>query len=414
MPVGYLIAVGLVALGMSLAIRPLSRSGWRGKLSWIASAVPSESPFVAFYWVSGVTLLAFAQGDLDSPPALVALAVAGVSFLATPVIIMRSLRARPVIEHALAEGLGRGWRHSIAPGLSGRTSSGLPWVRILLAPLPLIRTDVRRFANIAYGESGRKTKLDLYRRRTRASGGPILIHLHGGHFRTGRKSFEARALLQRLASRGWVCISANYRLQPSATFPDYLVDVKNVIRWARAHGHEHGADPAHVIVAGSSAGAHLATTAALTENDPRSSRASRTPTRRSRPRSDCTATTARSTATVSLSRRRLPITPPGCASSPDCHGDQDTFVPAEHARQFVERVRATATKPVVYVELPAPSTPSTCSTRYASKRSSTASRHSPPGHGHIRESRLDTDLPRSPRLARRVPLQGASYGGLRE
>lgn len=353
MPVGYLIAVGLVALGMSLAIRPLSYSGWPGKLSWLASAVPSESPFVAFYWVLGVTLLALAQGDLDSPPAMVALAVAGVSLLATPTIIMRSLRARTAIERAHAEELGRGWRDSIPAGVSGRASRGLPWVRILIAPLPLIRTDVRKFANIAYGGSGRKTQLDLYRRRTRPSGGPILIHLHGGNFRTGRKSFEARALLHRLASRGWICISANYRLQPSASFPDYLVDVKNVIRWARAHAHEHGADPTHVIVAGSSAGAHLAITAALTENDPAF-----------QPGFEDADTTV--TAAVGLygyygpvdrSRQPLPSSPadyfhPDAPPLLIAHGGQDTFVPAEHARQFVERMRAAATHPVVYVELP--------------------------------------------------------------
>lgn len=34
------------------------------------------------------------------------------------------------------------------------------------------------------------------------------------------------------------------------------------------------------------------------------------------------------------------------------HGDQDTFVPPEHARALVERLRSSATAPVVFVELP--------------------------------------------------------------
>jgi acetyl esterase/lipase len=41
-----------------------------------------------------------------------------------------------------------------------------------------------------------------------------------------------------------------------------------VIAWVREHGHEYGADPAVVFVAGSSAGGHLAAMAALTPNDP--------------------------------------------------------------------------------------------------------------------------------------------------
>ena len=69
MPVGYLIAVGVTAApGILLALRPLSRSGRLGRVSWLVSAVPNESPFVAFAWMVAVTLLALAaQGDLDTP-----------------------------------------------------------------------------------------------------------------------------------------------------------------------------------------------------------------------------------------------------------------------------------------------------------------------------------------------------------
>jgi hypothetical protein len=50
--------------------------------------------------------------------------------------------------------------------------------------------------------------------------------------------------------------------------PDYLIDVKKVIAWAREHAREHGGDPALVFVAGSSSGAQLAALAAFTPNDP--------------------------------------------------------------------------------------------------------------------------------------------------
>jgi alpha/beta hydrolase fold len=43
---------------------------------------------------------------------------------------------------------------------------------------------------------------------------------------------------------------------------------KQAIAWVRRHGAEHGADPSVLVVAGSSAGAHLASMAALTPNDP--------------------------------------------------------------------------------------------------------------------------------------------------
>lgn len=351
MPIGYLLAVGVVALGMMLAVRPLGRSGWRGTISWFVSVVPNESPFVAFYWATGVTLLALAQGDLGSPVAWVGLGLAGAGFAGTPILVARSLRARTVVEDALRRALGPDWRDGIERPRSGRPS----WLRILFAPVPLFRRDVRRVKNISYGAAGRQNRLDVYRRRSGASGGPILIHLHGGYFRGGWKSLEARPLLHRLASRGWLCISANYRLQPAAVFPDYLIDVKKAIAWARERAREHGAVPDNVFLAGSSAGAHLAVTAALTEDDPAF-----------QPGFESADTTVAAAiglygyyGSVDSRRQPLPSSPVDYAH-PDAppiliaHGDQDTFpgVPPEHARAFVQKLRRAGANPVVYVELP--------------------------------------------------------------
>ena len=160
-------------------------------------------------------------------------------------------------------------------------------------------------------------------------------------------------MLHRLARQGWVCISANYRLRPAATFPDYLIDVKKVIVWARDHAHEYGADPALLFVAGSSAGAHLAATAALTPNDPSF-----------QPGFEHVDTSV--TAAIGLygyygpidtTRQQLPSSPhdyirPDAPPVLVAHGEQDTFVAAEHARRFADDLRSTSTNPVVYVELP--------------------------------------------------------------
>ena len=351
MPIGYLIAVGVTAAGMLLAARPLGRSGWPGKVSWLVSAAPNESPFIAFYWVLGCTLLALAQGDLDTPVAWVALALAAVSFLATPLLVMRGLRARLTIERALARGLEA--RPRTAEPAPSALARRLPWARILFAPLPLFRRNVRLFRNIAYGDAGKHNRLDLYRHRSRPEGGPILVHLHGGHFRGGRKSFEARALFLELASRGWVCISANYRLQPSAAFPDYVVDAKRVIAWAREHARDHGADAQRVFVAGSSAGAHIALTAALTANDPTFQPGFE--------RADTSVSGAIGMygwyGSVDGGRQPLPSSPadyahPGVPPLLVVHGDQDTYVPPEHVRGFVEQLRRAGVRDLAYAELP--------------------------------------------------------------
>jgi acetyl esterase/lipase len=353
MPIGYLIAVGVAAAGMLLALVPLRGSRPARTVTWLLSTVANESPFVAFYWVLAVTLLALLQGDLDTPVAWIALLVAGVTFVGTPVLVRRSLRAGPAVDGALDEALGGVWRDAVGPSLARRAGRRLPWPRILLAPLPVFAFDVKRISNIRYGDAGRKNLLDVYRHRRRAPAGPVLIHLHGGHFRTGRKSFEARPLLHRLARHGWLCVSANYRLAPAATFPDYLVDVKQVIAWARDHAHEYGADPALVFLAGSSAGAHLAVTAALTAGDPTFQPGFE--------EADTTVAAAIGLygyyGPVDTARQPLPSSPadyvhPDAPPVLIAHGDQDTYVSAEHARGFADRLGGVSASPTVYVELP--------------------------------------------------------------
>jgi acetyl esterase/lipase len=353
MPVGYLITVALVALAMLLALVPRDRPAPLRTASWTLGSIVNESPFVAFYWILAATLLALAQGDLDTPLGWVALGIAGVTFLGTPVLVRRGLAARPAVETALADGLGPAWRDAIDPALSAQFRHGLPWVRILLAPLPFLHRGVARRRNLSYGDAGRRNRLDVYCDPARPTGAPVLIHLHGGGFHIGRKSLYSRAMLVELARHGWVCISASYRLRPKAVFPDYLVDAKKVIAWARYQAAEYGADPATVFVSGSSAGAHLAVTAALTPNE-----SSFQP---GFEEDDTSVAGAIGLfgyyGPIDRTRQPLPSSPFDYvrADAPPilvAHGESDMLVPAEHARALAERLRDVSTSRVVYVELP--------------------------------------------------------------
>jgi acetyl esterase/lipase len=359
MPVGFLITCGLVAAGMAAALWPPSRSGPLGMATWIVSAIPNESPFLVLWWLGASTLLALSQGSLHGAPVWVALGLAIASFAGTPVLVRRSLRA----DHAIEAALDR----SIA--------SKTPWARVVLAPLPVFHPGVRRIGNLSYGDHGRRNRLDLYGRRGHGgSGGPVLIHLHGGGFSflPGRRSFYARRLLFRLARQGWVCISATYRLQPSASFPDDLIDVKKAIVWARAHAREHGGDPARIVLVGSSFGARLATLAGFTANDPAF-----------QPGFESEETSIAGVVGLygyyggTESRASLPSSPfdyvkRGSAPLMIVHGDQDTFTPAGRARELAEQARRASQNAVAYVELPG-AQHSTFSPRSASKPSSTAS-----------------------------------------
>lgn len=340
MPIGYLFTTLLVAWGTFFAVAaPRPQRSRSSSLSFWFGFFLNELPFLAFLWLLASTLLALAQGDLDTPIGRVGLGVALLATLGLLVIVQRSLRARPAVEHALHE--------SLAVDLKLL----LRWARILFAPFTFRSREVERISDIRYGDAGRRNLLDVYRRRDRPTGCPTLIHFHGGAFRRGRKSREARPLFHRLASRGWVCISANYRLAGDGRFPDPLIDAKKVIAWARERGAEYGADPDALFVAGSSAGGHLASMSALTPGDPRF-----------QPGFEEADTSV--TAAISLYGYYGPVgsddpsTSPPAYVGPDAppffvvHGDRDTVVVVDEARRFVDALRTVSTQPVVYAELP--------------------------------------------------------------
>lgn len=352
MPVGYLIGVLFVACGTLFALLPLRRPQPLSTVSFFFGLVFNELPFVAFYWLGASTLIAAAQGGIDTPLGLVAFALAVLTAFGLLVVVQRGLRARPALDRAMRQGLGTDWRADIDAGMSARLRRRRPWLAILLGPYSFRSRDVERVTDIRYGYAVRGNLLDLYRHRSHPPDAPTLVYVHGGSFVRGTKSREARALLYRLASQGWVCVSAEYRLGPATTFPDHLIDLKKVLAWVRAHSEEYGVDPTSVFVAGSSAGGHIAAMAALTPNDPQF-----------QPGFEDADTSVIGAIGLYGFYGLLETTggpPPsplaylGPAAPPFfvTHGDRDPLVAVEDARDFANRLRAASLNPVVYAELP--------------------------------------------------------------
>jgi acetyl esterase/lipase len=332
-----------------LAVIPLRRPRRLAVISWLCSAWPNELPFL-FLWIIIVsTAPGVIAGDLVSASDWISLVVAGLTSAGLVVIAARSLTSGPVVERALADGLGPQWRSELDPALAAPLRRHLPWARILLVPWMFGRRDVEHVADIAYGDDGTDNLLDVYRHRSHPTGAPTLIYLHGGGFRWGRKNREARPLLYHLASHGWTCISANYHLAGAEAFPRNLVDVKKVIAWVRTHGHRYGADPEQVFLVGASAGAHLAATAALTANDPTF-----------QPGFEAADTSI--TAGIGLYGYYGPVTDARPSTPLAYHGDaapffvvhgaNDTYTPPEGARALVDHLRAVSSNPVLCAELP--------------------------------------------------------------
>jgi len=52
---------------------------------------------------------------------------------------------------------------------------------------------------------------------------PAALQVHGGAWQYGDKLNQAEPLLGYLAERGWICVTVNYRLAPSARWPAMIV-----------------------------------------------------------------------------------------------------------------------------------------------------------------------------------------------
>jgi hypothetical protein len=159
-PIGYLLTVLLMAWCTLFALTPpRPRRSSTSNLSYWFGFLINELPFPAIWWLLASTLLAFGEGDVASPAGWAAFGLAVLTTVGLVVVAWRGLRAGPVVDRALDEGLGAGWRTTVD------ARRRRPWARILLWPFPVRPRQVERVANIAFGDAGRWNLLDLYRHR---------------------------------------------------------------------------------------------------------------------------------------------------------------------------------------------------------------------------------------------------------
>jgi acetyl esterase/lipase len=71
-----------------------------------------------------------------------------------------------------------------------------------------------------------------------------------------------------LAERGFLVVSAEYRLLPEAAAPAQIQDCKAAVRWLRAHADKYGVDEARIGAIGQSAGGRLAALLGLSGDVP--------------------------------------------------------------------------------------------------------------------------------------------------
>ena len=346
--------------------------------SFFAGWMTSELVGHHFAWQLLATFGFVAGGALERWPGWLGLAITLASWAGLYGLALRSEQAADTVESALRDGLGDDYRSAIDPALATRIEQPLHSSRRLV-PFLLFDPEVRRIGGLPYApEHGARGKLDVYVPKTGASHAPVLFQIHGGAWMIGEKRQQGLPLMLQAARAGWVCVAANYRLSPQATFPDHLIDVKRALAWIRKHIADYGGDPELVCVTGGSAGGHLSSLLALTANDPEyqpgfedidTSVAACVPFYGVYDWTNSTgrqkhggmdgivermiikqplATHAKEWEKASPLFRIHPGAPPFFV----IHGSHDSLASTEEGRLFAERLRETSRAPVCYAEIP--------------------------------------------------------------
>ena len=130
-------------------------------------------------------------------------------------------------------------------------------------------SDIKVDENVLVARVGdRELRAEVFRPANQSAPVPGILMLPGGGWRNADRSPLGERYGLALAADGYVMVGAEYRVMSEAPWPAQIQDVKANIRWMRANHEMLGIDPSLIVVAGKSAGGHLALLAAGTPNAP--------------------------------------------------------------------------------------------------------------------------------------------------
>jgi len=118
----------------------------------------------------------------------------------------------------------------------------------------IARERVSRRLDIAYGPSPAET-LDVFPSARAAA--PVLVFIHGGWWRAFDKS-QHSFIAPPFTREGALVVVPNYGLAPAITIETIVLQLVQALAWVYRNVALYGGDPQRIVVAGHSAGGHLA------------------------------------------------------------------------------------------------------------------------------------------------------------
>jgi acetyl esterase/lipase len=108
--------------------------------------------------------------------------------------------------------------------------------------------------DLPYADGDRK-RLDIYAPTEIMEPAPVVMFIYGGAWKQGRKE-DYKFIGNALAANGFVVVIPDYRLYPEVTYPDFLEDNAQAVKWIEDNIKDYGGDTSRFFLAGHSAGAY--------------------------------------------------------------------------------------------------------------------------------------------------------------
>ena len=115
---------------------------------------------------------------------------------------------------------------------------------------------VTAIKNLSYPSKFKDNTADIYL-PTGPGPHPVILWAHGGAFVGGDKS-DIEVYATALASEGYAAVCINYRRAPEAKYPTPVMQTDEAYAWLKTVAAEHSLDTGRLVLAGDSAGAHIA------------------------------------------------------------------------------------------------------------------------------------------------------------
>lgn len=123
---------------------------------------------------------------------------------------------------------------------------------------PEIPANIEELRDIEYKKTdGKSLQLDIYKQKGLINPAPLLVFIHGGSWKGGKRS-DYLVYLTAFAERGFVTATVSYRLLGDGPYPACVEDIADALQWFYVNGENYGYDPDRIALIGGSAGAHLA------------------------------------------------------------------------------------------------------------------------------------------------------------